>query len=297
MHNAPRNTGEGGVAHRIRKREEIGAALLRLAREDLAAARKDLVGNGPREERIHRVRQRLKRVRTLLTVLEPGLGEHAETTRLMLTSVARMLAGARDADVVAASARGLAAATPRAEELGLDRVIEVLDREAAHAHREKTPIGEVNRRLGALLGEVSSFDEACVDGPALLEDALERSYRQGRESLRRARSSLATPDLHRWRKKVKDLWHLLRLARVRLSDSGQKMAPLLERLGDLLGLDHDHALLAEKLALSPTGDLALMSQLSLIAERRRELEAEAFDLGDRIYGKSTKAFARSLRLR
>ncbi len=96
---------------------------------------------------------------------------------------------------------------------------------------------------------------------------------------------------------MKDLWHLLRLARARLSDSGQKMAPLLERLGDLLGLDHDHALLAEKLALSPTGDLALMSQLSLIAQRRRELEAEAFDLGDRIYGKSTKAFARSLKLR
>ena len=285
------------MAHRIEKDEEIGAALLRLAGDDLAAARRDLSGIGPREARVHRVRQRLKRVRTVLFVLEPGLGERAHAARLTLTSIARMLAGARDADVAAASARGLAATTPRAEELGLDRVVRTLDREAALAHREKTPIGEVGRKLGVLVAEISALATDSFDGAALLEDALERAYRQGRRSMRHARSSLATPDLHRWRKKVKDLWHLLRLARKRLSRKGQKMAPMLERLGDLLGLDHDHALLAEKLALSPTGDLALMSQLSLIADRRRELEAEAFELGKRIYGEPTKAFARTLHLR
>lgn len=286
-----------GVSHRIDRREDVGAALLRLARGDLVAARKDLNSGGPQEERIHRVRQRLKRVRTLLTLLEPGLGEHAQAARQTLTSIARMLARARDADVAAASARGLAASTPQAEELGLDRVVEALDREAAHAHREKTPIGEVGRRLGLLAVEVSAFDAETFDGSRLLENALKRAYRQGRESMRRARSSLATPDLHRWRKKVKDLWHLLRLARKRLGSQGPKAAPLLERLGDLLGLDHDHALLAEKLALSPTGDVALMSQLSLIAGRRRELEAEAFELGERIYRDPTRAFGRALRLK
>ena len=285
------------MPHRIEKDEEIGAALLRLAGDDLAAARRDLNGAGAREQRVHRVRQRLKRVRTLLRVIEPGLGERAAAARESLNAVARMLAGARDADVAAASARGLAAATPRATELGLDRVVEALDREAALAHREKTPIGEVGRRLGRLIADVAALGTEPFDGRKLLEDALERVYRQGRKSMERARSSLATPDLHRWRKKVKDLWHLLRLARKRLSQKGRKTAPMLERLGDLLGLDHDHAMLAEKLALSPTGDPALMSQLSLIADKRRELEAEAFELGERIYGEPTRAFARTLHMR
>jgi CHAD domain-containing protein len=285
------------VPHRIEKDEEIGAALLRLAGDDLAAARRDLNGAGAREQRVHRVRQRLKRVRTLLRVIEPGLGERAAEARESLNAVARMLAGARDADVAAASARGLAAATPRAAELGLDRVVEALDREAALAHHEKTPIGEVGRRLGRLIADVAALGTEPFDGGKLLEDALERVYRQGRKSMERAHSSLATPDLHRWRKKVKDLWHLLRLARKRLSQKGRKAAPLLERLGDLLGLDHDHAMLAEKLALSPTGDPALMSQLSLIADKRRELEAEAFELGERIYGEPTRAFARTLHMR
>ncbi len=285
------------MSHRIEKREDIGLALLRLAHDDLAAARRDLHHGGPREERIHRVRQRLKRVRTLLTVLKPGLGQHAVAAKQALTAVARMLAGARDADVAAASARDLAASTPQAEELGLDRVVATLDREAAHAHREKTPIAEIRSRLRLLTDAVASFEAHSIDGHSLLERALKHTYRQGRDCMQSARSSLATPDLHRWRKHVKHLWHLLRLSRKRIGKEGQAMAPMLERLGDLLGLDHDHAMLAEKLALSPTGDLALMSQLSLVADRRRKLEAEAFELGERIYRESNKAFAKALKLK
>jgi len=297
MHNAGRRQKGLLVAHRIEKREKVGVALLRLAHEDLMAARRDVAGPGSREQRVHKVRQRLKRVRTVLTVIEPGLGARAQNARQTLTGIARSLAGARDADVAAASARGLAASAPQAEALGFDRVVAELDREAARAHRERTPIAETNRRLALLADEVAALEDAEFNGRRLFEDALKRAYRQGREAMQRAHTSLATPDLHRWRKKVKQLWHLLRLARKRLGDRGTKLAPQLARLSDLLGHDHDHALLAEKLALSPTADLTLMSQLALIADRRREIEAEAFELGERIYADTTKAFAKSLRLR
>jgi CHAD domain-containing protein len=285
------------MAHRIEKDEAIGTALARLAHEDLVAARRELSGgSGGRQERIHRVRQRLKRVRTLIRVLAPELGDQAEATRRPLSEVARMLAGARDADVAAASARGLAAATPHAGALGLDRVVKALDQEAADAHRERTPLAEVGRRLEVLAMEVAAFDSGHLHGGALITTALKRSYAAGREAMARARGSLATPDLHRWRKRVKDLWHLLRLTRERTGGKGARNAPRLERLGELLGLDHDHALLAEKLALSPEGDPALMAQLGLIADRRRTLEAEAFELGERIYRRRPKAFVKSLKL-
>ena len=113
--------------------------------------------------------------------------------------------------------------------------------------------------------------------------------------MRRARLSLATPDLHSWRKNVKDLWHLVALAERRISRKGQRLAPVLDRLANLLGLDHDHAVLADRLALSPTGDLSLMAQLALVADRRRELEAEAFELGEEVYGEPPTAFVRGLR--
>ena len=115
--------------------------------------------------------------------------------------------------------------------------------------------------------------------------------------MRRAETSLATPDLHRWRKAVKDLWHLLVLARKRLPRGMGPIADRLQRLSELLGQDHDHAVLAEKLALSPTGDPALMRQLALIARERRRLESEAFALGAAVYRKRPRRFVKRTRLR
>ena len=281
----------------IKKDEAIAAALLRLAGNDLAAARRDLGAAAAHAERVHGIRQRLKRVRTLLRVFEAGPGERARAARQSLTHIARLLAGARDADVAVASAREIAAATPRAAELGFDRIVTALEQEAVRAHREKTPSAEVDRLLAQLADDVAALADEVSDGPTLLDEGIGRAYRRGRRWMRRARSSLATPELHSWRKNVKDLWHLVWMARKRISRKGQKLEPTLERLANLLGLDHDHAVLAEKLALSPTGDLALMAQLSLIADKRRELEAEAFELGDAVYGESPKAFVRSLMLR
>jgi hypothetical protein len=107
-----------------------------------------------------------------------------------------------------------------------------------------------------------------------------------------ADSTLSTPDLHRWRKAVKDLWYLIRLARKRLPKRISHSAPGLDRLGETLGLGNDAALLAEKLALSPSGDPSLMRQLALIARRRNALEAEAFALGRDLYHHRPKSFAR-----
>ena len=135
-----------------------------------------------------------------------------------------------------------------------------------------------------------------IDGAALLERAIDRTFRRGRKARRRAETSLATPDLHRWRKLVKELWHLLRLSRKRLPRRAVTLAARLETLGELLGLDHDHAVLAERLALSPTGDPALMQQLSLIAKQRRALEAEAFALGASIYKAKPRRFRRRMQL-
>ncbi len=295
VHNAPPAEGLH-VPHHIAKDEDIAAALKRLAGDDLAAARRALSGGRAREARIHGVRQHLKRARTLLRVLEAAPSDGAQAARRSLTTIARMLAGARDADVAVASARELASATPRAAELGFDRIVATLEQEAARAHEEKAAPAEVDRLLAKLAAEVAALADNTGDARALLVRGLERIYRRGRRGMRRARQSLATPELHDWRKSVKDLWHLLSLAEERVSRKAQKLTPALQRLSDLLGLDHDHAVLAERLALSPTGDISLMAQLALIADRRRELEAETFELGETIYDESPNTFVRGLQL-
>ncbi|MEO8669275.1 MAG: CHAD domain-containing protein [Bauldia sp.] len=282
------------MSHGIGKDEDVGAALARLVEHDLVAARVTLGGIGAAEGRIHRTRQKLKRVRSLLKVLEPVCADTTVAAKKKVSDAARLLSGARDADAAAASARGLRQSVP-GRDPALDRLVASLDRDA-RAHHTRAP---AMAAAAALIAEAEELVHALpdgVDGTALLERALVHAYRRGAKSLARAERSLAVSDLHRWRKHVKHLWHLIRLARKRLPGDTERFAARLEDLAERLGLDHDHAILAAKLAESPTGEPALSRQFRLIAERRRRLEAEAFALGERLYAKNAKRFRRRLRV-
>jgi CHAD domain-containing protein len=281
------------VAHRIGRHEPFGEALWRLLGEDLDKARRTLAGGPQRPERIHRVRVRLKRARSELRVLKPALGSVAGELKTMLSDAGKMLGGARDADVAAATARELRAAAKG--DAGLDRVVIALEQKAREAHRHAAPTAAVIERLAAAQTKLAAA-VTSIDGDKLLARALARSYRDGRKAMRRARSSMATPDLHAWRKEVKDLWHLIRLARKRLPSKVAAMAGDIARLGDRLGRDHDHAVLAETLALSPDPNHTLMRQLAMIAAERAALEKEAFALGKELYRRKLKAFAAKARL-
>jgi CHAD domain-containing protein len=281
-----------GRNQRLGKREPAAAGLLRIIRAGLTAVRDDMHPAGEREARIHRIRQRLKRLRSTLRIVEPHFGEPVATARRELAMAGRLLSRARDADVAAASARGLSA-TAAGSDHGLGRLALTLDLEAARAHNERTPIGEVQRHLAAAMAGLAGL-EAEFDGDALVAAALRRAYAEGRRSMDRAKATLATADIHRWRKGVKNLWHILGIARKRLPRRAAKLLPDLDRLGELRGLDNDHALLAERLAISPSADRSLMDQRALIARRRRALEQEAFELGEKTYARKPKKFMRRL---
>jgi CHAD domain-containing protein len=281
------------MAYTIGSSEHIGEALIRLARADLHAVRTGLSGRGPASARIHRARQRLKRVRSLLKVLRPACAESADLARAKATEAARLLAGARDADAAAESARELLLESAQAREIALDQLVSSLADEAVASHYRTPPIYRVVRLVEEADEALAKTDPSGFAGRKLLQTALRRAYRRGHKAWRRARSSLAMPDLHRWRKDVKHLWHLLRLARKRLPADAKKNARQLEKISSLLGLDHDNAILAGKLVDRPDGP-ELMSQLSLIAGKRRSLERNAFARGARLYGRKRRRMRRVL---
>ncbi len=283
------------MAYIIGRKEHIGEALIRLARTDLDAVRIGLTGPGPASARIHRARQRLKRVRSLLKVLRPACAESADLARARATEAARLLAGARDADAAAESARELLFESAQAREVALDQLVSSLANEAVASHARTPPIYRVVRLVEEADEALSKTDPSGFPGRKLLERALRRAYRRGHKAWRRARSSLAMPDLHRWRKDVKHLWHLLRLARKRLPADARKTSRQLEKISGLLGLDHDNAILAAKLVDRPSGP-ELMSQLSLIAGKRRSLERKAFQRGEHLYRRKRRRSRRALTL-
>src|SRR5262249_35635593 len=146
-------------------------------------------------------------------------------------------------------------------------------REAAAAHRTATPLAEIKQRLHAIAEAASRFS-SDFDGDRALNAAIERAYKRGRNAMQRAAAGRSTDDLHEWRKHAKHLWHLLKFSRRRIARPTKKLANRLNALAELLGLDHDHAMLAEKLALG-THDRSLNHQLAVIATQRGSMEDEA----------------------
>ncbi len=282
------------MRHRLSRHGDAAAELVRLTQEDLAAAAAELGGRAAVDRRIHSVRQHLKWVRSALRVLEGAVGEDAAAARREAGAAARLLASARDADVAAASARVLSGTTALANEAGFDRLADALDVEAAFAHQQRVPLAEVGRRLAGIADMAAGFS-TNFDGDALIAGAILRAYRRSRRAMQRAAANRGTADLHAWRKEAKHLWHLVRLARARLPARTGKWAMRLHDLTELLGLDHDHAMLAERIALAPA-DGALPKRLKLIFERRGGIEDDAFDLGRRLFSAKPRRFARRWRL-
>jgi hypothetical protein len=116
--------------------------------------------------------------------------------------------------------------------------------------------------------------------------------------MRAAAQDPTTAALHEWRKRVKDLWYHERLVVELWAPVLTAHAQETRRLSELLGDEHDLAVLAELLVAHPAlrGDpTAGAEQLpGVIEARRAELRDDAFALGARVYADRPKAFGRRL---
>ena len=136
-------------------------------------------------------------------------------------------------------------------------------------------------------------DDTLVAGAA-------RAYARGREAFAAARQDPSPERLHDWRKRVKDLWYRQRLLADAWPGPVKAFADECDRLGELLGDDHDLAVLAALLSAADADAEAappsvnVNRMLELIAARRDQLKDEAFALGRHVYAEKPKAFARRM---
>jgi CHAD domain-containing protein len=247
---------------------------------------------------IHEVRKDIKKARSLLRLVRSDIGGKAyQRENRHLRDTARGVSGVRDADVLVETVDKLAARyvgrLPK-------RAFTTLRRQLA---RDASGSGEVagesaSEALVAALSETRHrIDSWGLDGcdETTLRAGAVRAYARGRDALADVERERSVEALHEWRKRVKDLWYHQRLLRNAWNAPLKAMAQESHGLADLLGDDHDLAVLAEKAADWP-GSAALDNEtlLSLIAERRAELQQEALDLGRRVYAEKPKAYDRRL---
>jgi CHAD domain-containing protein len=285
-------------------------------------------GGVPDQKAVHETRKAIKRLRALLRVLREELGERGyEREDAALRDIARQLSGARDAAVMLATLDALVKRHPR--ELGRRRGVLALRRRlAAESTRvqrltlaDAAARGEVMGELHALRWRVTAWSLPEEEGMRLIDADLEWLYRQGRRRRRRVLGGHGerTLAMHRWRKRVKDLRYVAEmLERVDSRGSGhaplRKLAAAADDLGEVLGEDHDLAVLAQHLREGARGGrpghgVALgrgrelwrtkpgtrKALLRLIAKRRRKLRRRALRRGERLYARRPQRFMRDVR--
>jgi CHAD domain-containing protein len=300
--------------------EPLGEALQRMALGQLDLAIELLSGEGngvwkgegnaPNERAIHETRKALKRLRALLRLLRHELGERCFAREYgILRVAAQRLAGARDAEVMVATLDALLQRHPRklARRRALIELRELLACErvaaAQRALGEHATRAEVLCELTDLRDRVQRWRLPERPGIAIVESDLRWIYRQGRRRHRRAGRSViggrpkdATRALHEWRKRVKDLRYAAEMLGLR------PLARRADTLGELLGEEHDLALLAALIPAGSHGPLrgkrgkqARKALLGKIAQRRRRLRKRALREGERLYRRKPKKFTRRVR--
>jgi CHAD domain-containing protein len=259
---------------------DLQAALRRLARKQCDDALAATTGDGPLPERLHAMRLSVKRSRALLRLVAPGLDE-ADRADRSLRDAARHLAPLRDTHVVQDTLAGLAKASP-AEDLvaaiapGGDAI------DATEAIRAFTAdMTRLRRRAAGWK----------LDGPDadILRAGLAHTARRARRLHREAMAEPSPETLHAWRRHVKHHFYHAKLLTPVWPELIGPHADAANRLGEILGLHHDVAVLADRLSALKRKDAK--SLLSRAKTRQSAHWHEADALGARLFAEKPAALA------
>jgi CHAD domain-containing protein len=132
---------------------------------------------------------------------------------------------------------------------------------------------------------------------AMLEDGLQKTYRQGRKAYAQAYADPTAEQFHEWRKRVKYHWYHTRLLEYVWAEVMAGRRHAIKYLSDLLGDDHDLAVFYQTVQQQPAllqskDDMGLLHEA--ISQRQTHLRATAESMGQRIFAEKPRHLARRI---
>lgn len=284
------------MPYRFKRCETIAESFKRIAGELIAKAHADLScrSGQDREEGIHEVRKRLKELRALLRLVRGELGGDLYRNESMkCRDWGRYLAGARDASVAVATFRRVVSPEEIAEEYSVpfNLLATKWQKEESLLMEGGVPAPEVSTGLLDAAQRIPTWN--TYPPHRFPEMGLKKIYRLGLVMLEKSIDDPADLHLHEWRKRVKDLRYQIQLLQDAWPEGLGPLETQFHRLSDLLGEDHDLAVLWQIIGNDRTcipGARDRNRLYSRIGRRRSKLQDEAFRLGLLLYAEKPSAF-------
>lgn len=296
-------------AVRFRRGETLSEALGRVTIEQFDIALGIAQATGPdRAVAVHSTRKAIKRLRAMLRLVRDRIpADRYHTDNQVLKLVGAELSSIRDSWVMAVTLAGLLPEDHDQSVSTLARRLEaryevkaavLLDNEPHMASIvEQLENAKKRSRQWTILAD--DGDTPLPHAFATIAPGLERVYRRGRRAMRSVLASPTDTLLHNWRKRAKYLRHQIEALNVLDPTGLAAVEARFEDLTDLLGEDHDLAVLWHRLTDDRRlGDgINVELVLEAVGNRRHELQHRAIELGTDLYAAPTETFLRSLEAR
>lgn len=291
------------MPYRLRADEPMDREITRIVGEQIDKAIAEATSDDlERQEVVHQVRKRCKKIRGVLRLVRDTLG--GSTTygneNAKFRQAARSLSGVRDGQAMVEAHQAL-----------VDAFEEPLRTDAFAAIGE----GLILRRtcLASELDPDTRLQEFVVTmreareqlagwslserGFGAIAGGLQTTYRRGCKALAAAYREPTPENFHEWRKRVKYHRYHTRLLRSLCNATMHARWKEVKHLSDLLGDDHDLAVL-RRVVLDDCerfGGADTDAFVALIDRRRCELEGAARPLGSRVFAEKPRHLRRRLR--
>jgi CHAD domain-containing protein len=282
------------MAYRFTLKQTVAQNARRIALAEVESALA-LCGNegGDREEIVHDVRKKCKRLRGLMRLLRGPLEADGKYTpdNAFFRDAARELGSVRDSAVMIET---------------YDKVLvrfsgDVDRRRFAPIRRSLTLNARAMQTRDDLASRLAVFRDRMVEGRERVEDwhidgdgfdalrdGFARTYRRGRKCMQAAYAHPSEEHFHEWRKYAKYHWYHTRLLEPVWKSEMRARRKAAKQLGEVLGDHHDIAMLKTHLA----GRNGRVHDFNELMDRRAvELAASARILGERLYAAKSKAIA------
>ncbi len=307
------------MAFRFEQKESGSDGVKRVARERVNRVLRNLSRKpSPNAKDIHDARKDLKSLRALLRLVRSAMTpEEWREDNLIFRDSGRTLSRSRDAQVMMETLDELLASdrNSRPPESAWNPASAArIRRELEQDVRTKIAVPTlqeslrslraIRQRLSLWLTAAPDADKPCWN--ALFREGLRESYRKGRNYLRQCQfigpGNFAEENWHQLRKHAKTLGYQLRLMRPIWPGPLKRLIDELDDLTDLLGKNHDLAVLRTRINQEPYSERATqqaaedrLTLLHAIDQRQGKLKAAALDIACRVYVEKPRQFERRLR--
>jgi len=248
------------------KNEPIAPGLRRIASEQIGIALSDLADEAvPRHRKVHSMRTRCKKLRGLLRLPQPLMGDVFRREDQRFRTAARQLAGNRDMEVCARTIASLNGTTEQTK---------VLPQPVSEEEIESS-----RQILSISLDAVETWP-LDLGGFHDIAPGFAKTYRKSLNAWESVLREQSDENFHRLRRWAKYHWYqvriLERLNRKKLRKRRRRLRTLQLRLGDA----HDLVLLQSFLRPDVEPDMQLLQRASI---RKSELYTDAMKVGQKLF--------------